>query len=106
LLPEPVLISYILSGWAGIIRGCQSYAQGVAKVTHPSTESLSHGANTLKESKIARLPEMCRGQANLGTELILLSVHALDEFPDAARHAIKSTKCQIGVFLGSLESIE
>jgi hypothetical protein len=35
---------------------------------------------------------------NLGTVLILLPVHALDEFSDAARDTMKSKKCQIGVF--------
>jgi hypothetical protein len=38
----------------------------------PTTGSLSHGAKTFGDSTVARLPEMCRGQAN--TNVVLISV--------------------------------
>jgi hypothetical protein len=51
--------------FVGLHRGRHSgLPYGVAKVTHlrTYTESLSHGAQTFGGSKIARMPEMCRGQ--------------------------------------------
>jgi hypothetical protein len=44
---------------------------------------------------------------NLGTELILLSVRALDEFLDTARAMLHARKSRsIRVLLGSLESTD
>jgi hypothetical protein len=67
-------------------------------VMPPSTskESLSHGASTFGDSRIARLPQICRvsREYNSGTELILWSKRALDEFSDAARVTCNK-KCQM-----------
>jgi hypothetical protein len=56
------------------------------------TESLSQSPNTFGDSKLARQPDMCRGQSNttgvyysVRTEFILLSVRALDAFVYSAR---------------------
>jgi hypothetical protein len=74
---------------------------GVAKATRPSasTESLSHGAKTFGDSKLARQPGMCRGQAiTLG--------YRVDSVVGTCFSRIKSDTCQIGMLLGSLESTE
>jgi hypothetical protein len=63
---------------------------GEAEVTHPSTvtESLSNGAKTFwgrQNSKAIRIV-LRSSDYNSGTEFILLSLPACDEFSDGARN--------------------
>jgi hypothetical protein len=52
--------------FVGLDRGSPGLPYGMARVTRRSTatESLTQSSNTFGDSKLARQPEMCRGQSN------------------------------------------